>query len=936
MITDEPVRRGGPEEEMVRLAQQGKIETVVSHKEQITLSEIFNPLPLVLLPPPSLPRIILIEGAPGVGKSTLALHICDQWAQGILFLDRFDIVVLVYLRDQAIQNASTLADILPSNKRVQTDTVATQIEARSGLNTLFIFDGWDEFPPHMQDHSLVSSIIKEPHKLSLHKSTVLITSRPVSSGDLLHIINKRVEILGFTQCQIREYIERALSGNSAHIQKLVQHLEDHPVIEGYCYVPLHAAMLVHIFLTMKGALPTTYHELFCDLVLCSIIRELSTHQDFVVDLSEISTLDDLPSVLKAQLNHLSVLAYEGVMQDKVVFYQKDLQDLQLHSKFATLGLIQGVEGLTKFSKSTSYNFLHLSVQELLAAYHISRMNPSSRQVEVFKHMLESSRFQSVLCYYCGFTKLADPAIRGFISSYCQFRWSSFDHIRPILHCLYETQKPSLCHLVDPHFDNDLTDLRIANFTSVDLLAIGFVVASILSASTSDETKKIDLELSDFDDHNKLKLFFTGLSSCPVQGQATTCDLTRRSLGLKISVKRETTCKLIADYLMSSSPIVWYLEINFFFEDDNSLQFLTKALQTNTSVTLLRLYSQNKLPALDKVLQQNKTLTHLGLSELYSVKSIFQGLQHNTTLVNLDMSNSQISAGEDTLQALSDMLRVNKSLTRLYLSNNEHLTDSGLHYIFIGLQHNSTLVTLDLSNTGITATEHTLQALGDMLRVNKSLTHLNLSNNKHLTDSGSHYIFIGLQHNSTLVYLNLSNTGITATEHTLQALGDMLRVNKSLIHLDLSNNKHFIDSGAYCIFIGLQHNSTLVYLNLYNTGITATEHTLQALGEMLRVNKSLTRLDLSNNEKLGDLAACSIIHSLQHNTAMVDLYLSNTGLTATEDITQALDNLAQVNKTIQHILLHKNDKLGKLKSSFFQRNQFSIKLCSTLSNQLNKL
>ena len=560
MITDEPVRRGGPEEEMVRLAQQGKIETVVSHKEQITLSEIFKPLPLVLLPPPSLPRIILIEGAPGVGKSTLALHICDQWAQGISFLDKFNIVVLVYLRDQAIQDASTLADILPSNKIVQTDTVATQIEACNGLNTLFIFDGWDEFPRRLHYKSLVSTIIKEPHQLSLHKSTVLITSRPVFSGDLFHIINKRVEILGFTQCQIREYIERALSGNSAHIQKLVQHLEDHPVIEGYCYVPLHAAMLVHIFLTMKGALPITHHELFCDLVLCSIIRELRTHQDFVVDLTEISTLDDLPSALKAQLNHLSVLAYEGVMQDKVVFYQKDLLDIQLHSNCATLGLIQGVEGLTKFSKFTSYNFLHLSVQELLAAYHISQMD---QQVEIFEDMIESSRFQSVLCYYSGFTKLAHPAIRELISNYTQQTSNSLHRILPLLHCLYETQIPSLCHLVYPHFNRHLTNFNIVNFTSVDLLVIGFVVASILSASTSDEAKKISLEMSDFNDDNKVKLLFTGLSSCPAQGQATTYDLTRRSLGLKILVQRETTCKLIADYLMSSSPIVSYLQIDLF-------------------------------------------------------------------------------------------------------------------------------------------------------------------------------------------------------------------------------------------------------------------------------------------------------------------------------------------------------------------------------------
>ena len=327
MIGSEGQRRGDREEEMVRLAQQGRIETIMSYKKPINLENIFQHQvpqnePLVVLPPPppSYPRVILIEGAPGGGKSTLALHFCEQWAHYASFMDRFEVVVLVYLRDQAIQNATTLADILPALNLEMSKIVASQIQDCNGKSVLFIFDGWDEFPSRLQNNSLVSTIIRQPHKLSLHQSTVLITSRPVSSGNLLHVANRRVEILGFTQHQIREYIEKALDGNTTHTQKLVQHLEEHPVIEGYCYVPLHVAILVHIFLTMKGALPTTLHELFCNLVLCSIARELETHDS---ESFESCSLDDLPDELKSKLSKLSLLAYEGVMQDKVVFYEED-------------------------------------------------------------------------------------------------------------------------------------------------------------------------------------------------------------------------------------------------------------------------------------------------------------------------------------------------------------------------------------------------------------------------------------------------------------------------------------------------------------------------------------------------------------------------------------------------------------------------------------
>ena len=398
MIGSEGQRRGDREEKMVRLAQQGRIETIMSYKEPINLENLFQlqvpqNQPLVVLPPPPpYPRVLLIEGAPGGGKSTLALHFCNQWTQYASFIDRFELVVLVYLRDQATQNATTLADILPARTLEMSKIVASQIQDRDGRNVLFIFDGWDEFPSYLQKKSLVSTIIRQPHMLSLHQSTILITSRPVSSGNLLHISDRRVEILGFTQHQIREYIEKALDGNSSRIQKLVQHLEEHPVIEGYCYVPLHVAILVHIFLTMKGTLPTTLHELFCNLVLCCIARELETHGS---EISVSCSLDDLPDELKYKLNNLSLLAYGGVMQDKVVFYEKDLKLVHLPANLSSLGLLQVVEGLTLLSKSFSYNFPHLSVQELLAAYHISHMD-SREQLKVFKRLLGSSRFQAVL------------------------------------------------------------------------------------------------------------------------------------------------------------------------------------------------------------------------------------------------------------------------------------------------------------------------------------------------------------------------------------------------------------------------------------------------------------------------------------------------------------------------------------------------------------
>ena len=135
MICSGELRRGDREEEMVRLAQQGRIETIMRHKKQINLDNTFSTLqPLVVPPPPPPPRLILVEGAPGGGKSTLALHFCHKWAQGgcAYSLGRFDLVILVYLCDQAIQNATSLADILPARSLRLSEMISSRIQDFNG------------------------------------------------------------------------------------------------------------------------------------------------------------------------------------------------------------------------------------------------------------------------------------------------------------------------------------------------------------------------------------------------------------------------------------------------------------------------------------------------------------------------------------------------------------------------------------------------------------------------------------------------------------------------------------------------------------------------------------------------------------------------------------------------------------------------------------
>ena len=221
-----------------------------------------------------------------------------------------------------------------------------------------------------------------------------------------------------------------------------------------------------------------------------------------------------------------------------------------------------------------------------------------------------------------------------------------------------------------------------------------------------------------------------------------------------------------------------------------------------------------------------------------------------------------------------MLQVNKSLTYLDLSSIETFSDSGAHCIFEGLQDNTTLTSLNLSSTGVTATDpDTARSLTKMLQVNKSLTHLDLSSIETFSDSGARCIFEGLHYNTYLINLNLSSTGVTATDpDTAKSLTKMLQVNKSLTHLDLSTNystrENFIISH---IFKGLKHNTTLLELDI--SGMTITDSDAECIAQAMRCNRSLQTLKMHSSDK----SIRCILDSLRFNTSLKLLCLFSRGI-----------------------------------------------------------
>ena len=206
------------------------------------------------------------------------------------------------------------------------------------------------------------------------------------------------------------------------------------------------------------------------------------------------------------------------------------------------------------------------------------------------------------------------------------------------------------------------------------------------------------------------------------------------------------------------------------------------------------------------------------------------------------------------------------------------------------QHNTTLVYLNLSNINLKLKKGTrlAKALTTLLQ-NKHLKHLDLSYNL-LCDEGVYCLCEGLQHNTTLVYLNLSNINLKLKKGTRQAkaLTTMLQ-NKHLKHLDLSCNS-LCDEGVYCLCEGLQHNTTLVYLNLSYTGIT--DEGVECIALANNSNRSLQlNLDVSYNYYISDKTLEDSRRN--HNLIGIKLIVTNTAVSNLTKISNSTVNLLKI-------------------------------------------
>ena len=334
----------------------GNIDLIQQKKTPLTKDQI------TVLPKGETARTVLIEGAPGIGKTTLLWQLCHQWADGEL-LQQWELVILVQLRDETTRTAQCLSDLLyhQPDDSIR-ETICREIEKREGENVLFIFDGYDELSDDQRTDSIFTKLLRRQSR-ELRKATVVVSSRSFATKTLPHqfknSLDQHVEIVGFNEQDIETYLTSACQDNPDMLRDLKSYISTQAFISAVLYNPLHCTIVTELYLQYwqrgeKGFAPCTLTQLYKALVLNLLRRHLG--------LDTTPSWTDLPSDVSHQLNQLGKLAARGIEQRKYIFDNVPSD---------TLGLIHSVKQVHGYRTI----FTHLTLQEFLAGRYWSQLPP---------------------------------------------------------------------------------------------------------------------------------------------------------------------------------------------------------------------------------------------------------------------------------------------------------------------------------------------------------------------------------------------------------------------------------------------------------------------------------------------------------------------------------------------------------------------------------
>ncbi|XP_068732896.1 NLR family CARD domain-containing protein 3-like [Montipora capricornis] len=601
----------------------------------------------------SQPKRVLIEGQPGMGKTTYCNKVAYDWAKNCKAEDSFpdfQVLLLLKCRDITSDLWEAIDDqLLPKDiKKEEREKFFTFVRDHQS-KVLLVLDGLDELP---SDYLPLYKEIIIGRMLS--NCYLVVTARHEAGIKVRKCCHTLLEVEGFTEDAAEGFIRRYFKTKDHLAKKLLDKLDTDESLSGLTANPLNTALLCLLCEDFQGDLPEGKTLLYHEIVQC-VLRRYRIKKELP------KTDDDLTQLYHAELKHLGYIAWNGLLNDEMYFDDSAFRT-GTRNLIPELGFLSAQAGRSKRRQSCCYGFLHKSFQEFFAALYLScqlvneEISPDNLVADTrFFH-----EFEQVLMFICGvLAQQCKAKAMALIASIArQINQSneedSDDYLWTALNCIEESEKEH------GTFGKELAR-SLGSLLEIQGISFG---------------QRID--------HSGVRILSQAMAA---NSTVTELDLTFGRIG-------DTGAAALAKAVEINSTLT-KLHLSDNGIGVSGAAALAKAVEINSTLTTLNL-SDNVIgdsgaAALAKAVEINSTLTTLNLSDNVigdsGAAALAKAVEINSTLTTLNLPSNRI--GDSGTAALAKAVEINSTLTELDLNFNK-IGDSGAAALAKAVEINSTL------------------------------------------------------------------------------------------------------------------------------------------------------------------------------------------------------------------------------------------------------
>ena len=352
--------------------------------------------------------LVLVEGSPGIDKTTFCLKLAHDWANGAMphNFPIFKLVFLLKCRDIIKDVVEEIFEqLLPEDRKEKTKEALNNFleDLNNQKQTLIILDGLDELPDKSEER--VNKVLGRK-KLSF--CYVLATTRQEQGIYTREQFKFDIclAIEGFSAENSFEYIRkhfRSLGAkHSSKGERLIEEIKCNRLLHHLRSNPLNLLLLCVIYEEHEGSLPSSSTGLYQTIVRCLLRRYCAREELKAAEKDE-----NLDKQFQIPILALGELAWKCLLNDELSFYEDELEELERSNENIVarrLGVVYKEESLKRLKPRHAYSFLHKTFQEYLAASLIAHKFRKS-EFQMLEQMLfpeiAREKFKQVFVFVCG-------------------------------------------------------------------------------------------------------------------------------------------------------------------------------------------------------------------------------------------------------------------------------------------------------------------------------------------------------------------------------------------------------------------------------------------------------------------------------------------------------------------------------------------------------